>query len=132
MQVVKLLEQILININKENVISILRDFGYDTEIEEKIISTTYNDYGGYGTDNFIVISKDDYIDFINDLISEFINALPDKFDRYVNKNELLNDAINNFSVIVQLQDFLHREIRVVDYIIDRDLCILDLRNKNEY
>lgn len=88
----------------------------DYEVKPIEFKTMYNDYKVFGTDYNAVISSKDFDQFVKDTCNEFAQCLPDKFDRYVNIDAMIEDIQEWPVVLYQAQRFMEEQGREVSSI----------------
>lgn len=87
---------------------------YEIEEDEKInvytYDTGYNRYNYYSPmySNKQIMLADDFRNIVLELCEAFTQALPDKFDRFVNVEDLKNAAKSDLVILEQIIDFLNR------------------------
>ena len=74
---------------------IIEDLDVTEEVKEKSLKTSYSEYKGFGTCNYMIIDPEDFQQYCFDVARQFAMTMPDGLEDFINYEEE-NKLIYNY------------------------------------
>jgi len=115
------LKELLNQVNEENTEldiqtaeKVLEEEGFDIDYEfeplkEDTIKSGYAKYPVIKNYDYVVIKSSHLISYLEDIVDELIQTLPDGFERYFNGKQLAKDMLDDFVKVYQTQKYLEEK-----------------------
>ena len=88
----------------------------EEEVKEKSLKTSYSEYKGFGTYDYMIIDPEDFQQYCFDIARQFAMTMPDGLEDFVNYEEMGKYMIKDLFILQQVQDYLDDKGEDVDKI----------------